>query len=306
MGESAVRVCDVGPRDGLQVSTALLSADVRAEMANRIAVAGVRCVEAVSFVSAARVPQMADAERVCEGLDRGIGASFAGLVLNRRGLRRARSAVVDEIHLAYPLTDTFSRHNQGCDAAEAAAAVADMVRECAADHTRVTVTLAVAFGCPFEGPVPAGVVASHAAAAADAGADEIVLADTVGFGFPRDIHKVVRHVRREAPATSLGIHLHNTRNTGYANAAAALEEGVRSFDASIGGLGGCPFAPRASGNVATEDLVHLLEGEGFETGVDLDALVRTTEWLEGVVPERLPGLIRVAGPCPVRTPRHVG
>jgi isopropylmalate/homocitrate/citramalate synthase len=300
--QRAIAICDVGPRDGLQNSTVVLPATVRAEFASRIARAGLDCVEVVSFVNSARVPQMADAEAVCEGLDRSTSASLAGLVLNRRGLSRALSCGLDEVHLAYPLTDTFALRNQGCDAPEAAGAATEMVQHCVDIGTRVTVTLGVSFGCPFEGAVAPGIVASHAAALVDAGADQIVLADTVGFAFPRQVHTVLRRVLEEVSCSRLGIHLHNTRNTGYANALAALEEGVFCFDASTGGIGGCPFAPTASGNVATEDLVHLLEGEGINTEVDLDQLIRTAQWLQALMPDLLPGLVHRAGLTPDLTP----
>jgi isopropylmalate/homocitrate/citramalate synthase len=302
VNDTSVTICEVGPRDGLQAAKVVVHPERRAELANRVAGTGVPRVEAASFVSPTRVPQMADAELVVRHLDRDTGASFASLVLNGRGLERALSCGVEEVHVVYPLTDTFAQRNQGTDVEEAANTAAQMLRDCAAADVRATATLGVAFGCPFEGAVAPGHVADHAARMVDAGAEEIVLADTVGVAFPGEVRALVRRVRLEVPHATIAIHLHNTRNTGYANAVVALEEGVRSFDASIGGLGGCPFAPKASGNVATEDLVHLLEGEGADTGVDLDALIRITEWLDELVPDRLPGLVRVAGPAPASAP----
>jgi hydroxymethylglutaryl-CoA lyase/(R)-citramalyl-CoA lyase len=296
---SDITLCDVGPRDGLQNHAVTLEPAVRAELCRRLAATGLPRVEAVSFVHPGRVPQMAGAEEVLAALDGdGGGASFSALVLNARGMERAQAAGVREVHVAYPVTDTFGRRNQNMTADEGAQVAAGIV---AAGHNAgavVTVTLAVSFGCPFEGRVDPGVVVDHARRMGAAGADEIVLADTIGVGVPAQVRRLVPAVAEAAPGVPVALHLHNTRNTGYANAVAGLEHGVRLFDASVGGLGGCPFAPRATGNIATEDLVYLLEGEGIDTGVDLDALIATSEWLGGQLGHDLPGLVHRAGGFP--------
>ena len=295
---SDVTLCDVGPRDGLQNHAVTLAPDVRAQLCRRLAATGLPRVEAASFVHPARVPQMAGAEEVLAGLDGDGAVSFSALVLNARGMERAQASGVRELHVAYPVTDEFGRRNQNMTADQGAEVAAGIV---AAGHdagATVSVTLAVAFGCPFEGRVDPGVVVDHARRAAAAGADEIVLADTVGVGVPAQVRRLVPAVAEAAPGVPVALHLHNTRNTGYANAVAGLEHGVRLFDASVGGLGGCPFAPRATGNIATEDLVYLLEGEGIATGVDLDGLIAVSEWLGGRLGEELPGLVHRAGGFP--------
>lgn len=290
---SAITICDVGPRDGLQNDPKALAPAVRAELVNRLAGAGLPRVEAVSFVNPARVPQMAGAEEVVAAIERRDGVVYAGLVLNDRGYERFRATALDEAHFAYAATDTFNEKNQGATVAESVEAAARIVAGAHADGRRATVTIGVAFGCPFEGSVDPGRVLDLAASAAEAGADEIVLADTVGVGVPRQVrHLVAEGAKLGRP---IGLHLHNTRNTGIANALAAVEAGATLLDASVGGVGGCPFAPRATGNICTEDLVYLLHGEGVETGIDLDALIDVARWLEGVLGRQLEGQVYRAG-----------
>jgi hydroxymethylglutaryl-CoA lyase/(R)-citramalyl-CoA lyase len=292
-----VILCDVGPRDGLQNDAAVLAPAVRAELSGRLAATGLPRVEVASFVHPRLVPQMAGAEEVYVALDRRPGVVYAALVLNERGLERALAAGADEIHVAYPVTDTFARRNQNMTVAEAATATTAIIAGAHAAGLRVAATLSVAFGCPFEGRVDPGVVLDHVAGLAAAGADEIMLADTIGVGVPSQVRRLLPGAL--AHGVPVGLHLHNTRNTGYANAEAGLEHGATLFDASVGGLGGCPFAPRATGNIATEDLVYLLEQEGVETGVDLDALIGVAEWLSSVLDGRtLPGLVHRAGGFP--------
>jgi isopropylmalate/homocitrate/citramalate synthase len=286
----ALEICDVGPRDGLQNDALTLAPAVRAELCTRLAATGVRTVEAGSFVDPRRVPHMAGAEEVFAALPAD-GTTWAALVLNRKGLDRALAAGAKEIHVAYPVTDTFAQRNQNMTA-EQAATIAEEIVDAAG--VRVTVTLAAAFGCPFEGRVDPGVVLEHAARMARA--DAVVLADTIGVGVPSQVRRLVPAALENG--TPVGLHLHNTRNTGYANALVGIEHGATSLDASVGGLGGCPFAPRATGNVATEDLLYLLDGEGVETGVDLDALIGVAEWLSGVLDRPLPGLLHRAGNFP--------
>src|ERR671937_1262627 len=282
-----VTICDVGPRDGLQNEPETLPAAIRAALVNRLAAARVPRIEAASFVRADAVPQMADAEAVVQGIARREGTEYSGLALNVKGYERLAAAGLDRVNYTLAATETFSRRNANQSLDEARAAAAEVI---ARSELPVTLTISVAFGCPFEGRVDPDVIAELAASFS--GADEIVLADTIGVATPRQVRALVERTHAS------GVHLHNTRNTGYANAAAALEAGAPPLPAARGGGGGCPYAPRATGNIATEDLVYLFEGEGVETGIDLDALVATAEWLEGILGRRLEGYVYRAGPFP--------
>ena len=288
----SVTVCDVGPRDGLQNQPKTLAPAVRAELVNRLAEAGIRRIEAVSFVNPELVPQMAGAEDVVEGLERRDGVVYAGLALNERGYDRLAAAGLDEVHFAFAATETFNQRNQNASVEESVAAAERIAERARADGIRATVTIGVAFGCPFEGPVDPGRVADLAERLARS-VDEVVFADTIGVAVPRQVRDVIDRAR--LPGKTVGAHLHNTRNTGYANALAALETGATVLDASVGGIGGCPFAPRATGNIGTEDLVYVLQGEGIETGIDLEALIGVAEWLEGVLERPLEGYVYRAG-----------
>jgi isopropylmalate/homocitrate/citramalate synthase len=279
-------LCDVGPRDGLQNEAEALEPATRAELVNRLAAAGLPRVEAVSFVRDDRVPQMSRAEEVVAGIERRNGTEYSGLVLNEQGYERFAQTGLDRVNATLGATEEFNRRNGNASLGEAVARVERILAEA---QRPATVTISVAFGCPFEGRVDPGSVADLAARFDGA---EIVLADTIGVGAPREVQALVSRTG------AAGFHGHNTRNTGYANALAALEAGARVLDASVGGLGGCPYAPRASGNVATEDLVYLLEHEGVETGVDLDALIETAIWLEGIFGRRLEGQVYRAGSFP--------
>ncbi|MPZ70583.1 MAG: hydroxymethylglutaryl-CoA lyase [Actinobacteria bacterium] len=289
----SVTICEVGPRDGLQNEPDILDPTVRAELVNRMAGTGVTRIEAASFVSPSRVPQMAGAEEVLAEVRSRPDLTRAALVLNERGYERLSGTSCEEVHVAFCVTEAFNQRNQGRSVAES---VADTRRIVAAGHgdgRRVTVTLAASFGCPFEGRVDPGHVLDLAGQIVECGADEIIFADTIGVGAP---HQVRQLLTGAAPlGRPLGLHLHNTRNTGYANAYAALEHGVSVLDASIGGIGGCPFAPNATGNIATEDLLNLLHEEGVETEVDLDEVLRVAEWIETVLGRRLPGQLYRAG-----------
>jgi hydroxymethylglutaryl-CoA lyase/(R)-citramalyl-CoA lyase len=288
-----VTICDVGPRDGLQNEEKHLDPETRAELVNRLAAAGLPRIETASFVNPARVPQMAGAEEVVAGIERQPGVVYAGLVLNERGYERLVETGLDEVHVAFAATESFNRRNQNASPEESLAAATAIVGRAHADGIRATVTIGVAFGCPFEGAVDPGRVLDLASQIADAGTDEIVLADTVGVAVPRQVkHLVAETAKLSRP---VGVHLHNTRNTGFANAYAALEAGAAVLDASVGGLGGCPFAPRATGNICTEDLVYMLHGEGVGTGIDLAALITVAEWLEGQLGRQLPGQVYRAG-----------
>jgi len=279
----SVTICDVGPRDGLQNEPETFEPAFRAELVNRLAAAGLPRVEAASFVRADAVPQMAGAEEVVAAIERRDGTEYSGLALNEKGYERLTASGLDRVNFTLAATDSFSKRNANQSVAEAHGAAEKVIARSALP---VTLTISVAFGCPFEGRVDPGVVAEIAAGFPTA---EIVLADTIGVATPKQVRELVE--RTGAP----GVHLHNTRNTGYANAVAALESGATLFDASCGGLGGCPYAPRATGNIATEDLVYLFDGEGVETGVDLDALIATSQWLERALGRRLEGQVYRAG-----------
>ena len=288
-----VTICDVGPRDGLQNQPVTLEPGVRAELVDRLAATGIPRIEAVSFVNPKLVPQMADAEEVVAALSRREGVVVAGLALNERGYDRLRDSGLDEVNFVLAATDEFNRRNAGATVEEGIAAGERIVERAIVDGIRSTVTISVAFGCPFEGAVDPARVAELAARFAAAGTDEIVVADTVGVGVPRQARDLVE--RLLPLGLPVGVHLHNTRNNGFANAYAALEAGATVFDASIGGIGGCPFAPRATGNVATEDLVYLFHGEGVETGIDLGALIAVAQWLEAQLGRELEGQVYKAG-----------
>ncbi len=293
---SAITLCDVAPRDGLQNRREIFEPPVRAEFVDRLAAAGLPRVEVASFVSPTRVPQMAGADEVVAGIKRRDGVVYAGLVLNERGYDRLLAAQLDEVHFSFAASETFNRRNQGVGVEESLAVAAAVVRRARTDGVSSTVTLSTAFGCPFEGLVDPGHVSELAARIFDAGPNEIMLADTIGVGVPRQVGALVAAV--VGLGIPAGVHLHNTRNTGYANALAALDAGATLLDASLGGIGGCPFAPRATGNIATEDLVYLLHGEGIETGVDLDALIDVAVWLEELLGEELEGQVYRAGRFP--------
>jgi isopropylmalate/homocitrate/citramalate synthase len=284
-------LCDVGPRDGLQNEAETLEPSTRAELVNRLAAAGLPRVEAVSFVRADRVPQMAGAEEVVAAIERRDGTELSGLVLNAKGYERfAATEGLDRVNVTLGATESFNRRNGEMSREEALAQVDAVL---AAASVPATATISVAFGCPFEGEVDEGEVVGLAERL---GVEEVVLADTIGVAVPSQVRRLVERVR--GLGKRAGFHGHNTRNTGYANALAALEAGAEVLDSSVGGLGGCPYAPRASGNVATEDLVFLLEREGVETGVDLDALVAISDWLEGVFGRQLEGQLYRAGTWP--------
>ena len=280
-------LCDVGPRDGLQNEPDTFASSLRAELVNRLAATGLPRIEAASFVRDDRVPQMAGAEEVAAGIERRDAVEYAGLVINEQGFERLRQTELDRVNVTLGATDTFNRRNGDASLADATSRVQRILAM--ADRT-TTATISVAFGCPFEGEVDPGAVA-ELAAELDAG--ELVLADTIGVATPSAVRSLVERV--QALGKPVGFHGHNTRNTGYANALAALEAGATVLDASIGGLGGCPYAPRATGNIATEDLVYLLEGEGVDTGVDLDVLVQVSQWLEGLLGRTLEGQVYRAG-----------
>jgi (R)-citramalyl-CoA lyase len=288
-----IEIVDVGPRDGLQNEDETLAPEVRAELCDKLAATGIPRVEAASFVNPRRVPQMAGAEEVMAAIERSPHTSIAGLVLNEKGYERAVEAGVDEVRYAFPVSETFARRNQNTTVEDATALAARLVERARLDGVRVSITLSAAFGDPFEGKVHPDHVLDVAGRVAASIPDEIVLADTIGVGVPTQVRNLVEGVATHG--ITVGCHFHDTRNTGIANAAAAVESGATVLDASVGGTGGCPFAPRATGNIATEDLVYLLHNMGYETGIDLDALIEVASWLERQLGKELPGQLYKAG-----------
>jgi hydroxymethylglutaryl-CoA lyase/(R)-citramalyl-CoA lyase len=293
-----VIVCDVGPRDGLQNEARTLPPSTRAKLCDQLAAAGLKKIEAASFVNPKLVPQMGGAEEVMSALHRLPGVVYAGLVLNEKGYDRAIAAGVDEIHYALSAADQFGRRNQNATTDDGLKTALSLVARARSDRIPITVTISVAFGSPFDGPVPADRVLQIVERLMAVPPDEVCLADTIGVGVPAQVRELVRGAK--ALGATVGAHFHNTRNTGYANAVAALEEGVVSLDASVGGAGGCPFAPNATGNIATEDLVYLLRGLGVDLGIDLDALISTSRRLGAQLGKDLPGMLARAGDYPAR------
>lgn len=295
----SVEIVEVGPRDGLQDEARLVSVADKVAYLRGVIAAGVRRVEVTSFVDPRRVPQMADAEAVLAALGRPPGVTRVGLVLNERGMARAAAAGVDEINAVVVVTETFSRRNQGMTVDESVAAWSHVAVAARDAGIRATVTLSAAFGCPYEGVVPPARVVALAEAVAAADPAEIALADTIGAAVPTEVGPLVSAVA-EATGRPVRGHFHNTRNAGFANAVAAVAAGAAALDASTGGIGGCPFAPGAAGNIATEDLVHLLERMGVRTGIDVDALLAVIPALERAVGHPVPGQLAKSGPFPPR------
>jgi isopropylmalate/homocitrate/citramalate synthase len=292
----AVEIVEVGPRDGLQNVARTLPPARRAELSWWLAGAGVQRIEVASFVHPTRVPQMAGAEEVVAALRPTAGARHCGLVLNARGFERLVASGLREVRFTFAVSEAFNRRNSNASTEEGLATALDVLARAHAAGLHAGFVLATAFGCPFSGEVDPGSVLGLAEDLARAGADEIVFADTIGVAVPRQIRRVLAGAAELGPVT--GVHLHNTRNTGYLNAFVALEAGARVLDASVGGLGGCPFAPGATGNIATEDLVNMLEREGVPTGIDLDQLTATTRWLRDIAGLEAPGQVHRVDPFP--------
>jgi hydroxymethylglutaryl-CoA lyase len=296
-----VEIVEVGPRDGLQNESVVLDAATKLEFIARAVAAGVTRIEVASFVDPRRVPQMADAEAVVAGLrdlPSSDGIRPIGLVLNRRGLERAVASGLPEVNAVVVATDEFGTRNQGQTIEESIAGFGELAGIAHDNGMTITATVSVAFGCPYEGEVPVDRVAELATRAVEAGADEVALGDTIGVASPADVTARVGAVRDAAGEIPLRVHFHNTRNTGIANAYAAVEAGITILDASLGGIGGCPFAPRATGNIPTEDLVYMLDRMGIDTGLDLDRLVEAVPWIEQSLGKQAPGLLARAGPFP--------
>ena len=293
-----ITIVEVSPRDGLQNEATILPTGAKVELITRLADAGARRIEAVSFAHPRLLPTMADAEAVMEAVPRRDGVSYAGLVLNRRGLDRAVGAGVDEVNVVVGVSDTFSRRNQNVGADEAMRMAAEVVAGARDRGLFTTVTLSTAFGCPFEGEVPIARVLPLAAQAAEAGVDELALGDTIGVGVPSQVRALTAELGPALGPIPLRYHFHNTRNTGFANAFAAVLDGVTVLDSSAGGVGGCPFAPKATGNIATDDLVYLLSRMGYATGFDLPRLLPTAQFLSEQLGHQVPALLPRAGVFP--------
>ncbi|MBC8024455.1 MAG: hydroxymethylglutaryl-CoA lyase [Steroidobacteraceae bacterium] len=298
MKSGRIEIVEVGPRDGLQSESQVLPTDRKVEFIRRLAAAGLTRIEVASFVNPKRVPQMADAEAVMSALGRKPGARYIGLVLNRKGFERAQAAGCTEVGMAIAATESFSQRNQGCSVDEGIATWLEIATLARAAGIRAQITISTAFGCPFEGEVPADRVREIAERVAVGEPDEIAVADTIGVAVPTQVISVIGALRAALPRAKLRAHFHNTRNTGLANAYAAVEAGVGALDASCGGIGGCPFAPAATGNIPTEDLVYMLQRMGVETGVDLPALLDTSRWLQEILEHPVPGMVVKAGLFP--------
>lgn len=293
-----ITLVEVGPRDGLQNEATVLDPATRAVFVQKLEAAGARRIEAVSFVHPRLVPQMAGAEEVMAALPPAPGRRRIGLALNLKGYERAVAAGVDEVNLSIAATDSFGLKNQGMDRAAQGVMVEAVLdaRRAAGGGPDLSVTLSCCWGCPFDGEVSAAQVADIAGRLDALGVAEIGLADTIGAGDPWAVTRVVEAVRAAAPRAELRLHFHDTRNTGLANAYAGVEAGVDVLDASVGGIGGCPFAPGATGNIATEDLVHMLHRAGFETGYNLDALIAAGRWIGDKLGKPVPSALGRAGP----------
>ena len=294
-----ISICDVGPRDGLQSEKRIWSIDERVEFIDRLSATGLDRIEVVSFVNPKRVPQMAHAEEVLARIKRPDGVRMAGLALNLRGVERALETDLDEIRYVAIASETFNQKNQGASVEQTMAGFEEIARKVIASGKHLSGAIGTSFGCPFEGDVPLDQVVMIAKRFADNGVHEVGLADTIGSAVPNQVSAVVEAVQNAiSPDIDLSCHFHNTRNTGIANAAAAVQAGVRMFDASTGGIGGCPFAPRATGNIATEDLAYMLRNMGYDTGIDLNKLLEVATWLEEFFPAPLPGQVMKAGLFP--------
>ena len=294
-----IEICDVGPRDGLQSEKRHWSAEERIALIDRLSATGLKRIEAVSFVNPKRVPQMADPEAVMAGIQRPEGVMIAGLALNDRGIERALAAGVDEVRYVGVASEAFSQRNQGASIEKTLDDFERLARRVRDAGVQLSAGISAAFGCPFEGEVSLARVTAIAKRLVDAGAQEISLADTIGVAVPNQVKERLAAVRAViGPDIPLGGHFHNTRNTGYANAIAAIEAGAVFLDASIGGIGGCPFAPKATGNIASEDLCFMLRNMGLETGIDLAALIAVAQWAEGFFDAPLPGQVMKAGAFP--------
>ena len=293
-----IAMVEVGPRDGLQNESVLFTTSQKLEFIGRALDAGVRRIEATSFVNPKLVPQMADADAVAAGMPRRDGVIFIGLVLNKRGALRAIEAGMDELGAVCAASDGFAARNQGTTSDASLAMCCEVVRLARAHGRRAQITISTAFGCPFDGEVDPLRVVEMARTAAAVGPVEVAIADTIGVASPGEVSSLVARVAAVIKPLPVRVHFHNTRNTGLANVWAAVQAGAKIVDASLGGIGGCPFAPRATGNVPTEDVVYMLERSGYQTGLDLDRLIGSARWLAGAIGRDVSGMLSRAGAFP--------
>jgi hydroxymethylglutaryl-CoA lyase len=294
----SISIIEVGPRDGLQSEPKVLSTEIKLDFINRAIDAGIRRMEVTSFVHPKRVPQMADAEAVVRGLPQRDDFTAIGLVLNKRGFERARDVGIDEIGMAVIATETYNQRNNGASTQESIDAWLEMSREAKQAGMRANVMVSSAFGCPFEGEVPLQRVLDIVSQIMEGDPVELGFADSIGVGVPNQVTDMVGAVKDLFPNVPLRFHFHNTRNTGLANAQAAVTAGVDSLDASIAGIGGCPFAPAATGNIPTDDLLYMLDRSGVTTGVALDKIIETSLWLEEKLGQNTPAMLPKAGIFP--------
>ena len=295
---SKVSICEVGPRDGLQSEPELLSTEVKKEFITRSVNAGIKHIEVTSFVHPKKVPQMADAEDLVASLPIHDDVSYIGLIMNQRGFQRAKDCGIKEVGMVIVSTDTYNMKNQGVITQQSIDNWLDIASSAKSAGIRTSVVIACSFGCPYEGEVDPEHIASIAEQILKGEPDVIGLADSVGVAVPNQIKTTFALIKDLAPTIPLRTHLHNTRNTGLANAAAAVEAGVTIIDASTGGIGGCPFAPKATGNIPTDDLLYMLDRSGIETGVNLKEIVKTTDWLENQLGRSVPAMVPKAGIFP--------
>ena len=299
-----LEIIDVAPRDGLQSQPKLLDTNTKVEFIERLIGAGIRRMEVVSFVNPKRVPQMADADEVLKLLPKREDVTYIGLVLNMRGFERALNNKIDEINCVVVATDTFNQRNQGVSTEQTMQSIAEIVKQASSEDLTCGVTISAAFGCPYEGEVPVSRIVELALRLTDMGVDEIALADTVGVAGPSNVKELIRAITKVIGETPLRCHFHNTRNAGVANAYVAITEGVRILDASCGGVGGCPFAPAATGNVATEDLLYMIQRMGMDTGISIEGIMETARWLEGQLESQIPAMVTRAGLFPLTNNQH--
>ena len=293
-----VSIIEVGPRDGLQSEPEILTTETKIEFVKRAIDAGIRRAEVTSFVHPKRVPQMADAEEVILGLPQRDDVIYIGLVLNRRGFDRARAVNIDEIGMAVVASDTYNQRNQGVPTIESIKVWLDIAKDAKAAGIRANVMVSSAFGCPFEGEVPLSHVLDIVDQIMEGDPVELGIADSIGVAVPNQVTELIGAVKERAPAVPIRCHFHNTRNTGLANAQAALDAGVASLDASIGGIGGCPFAPAATGNIPTDDMLYMFDRSGVETGVSLEKIIETSNWLAEQLGRGVPAMLPKAGIFP--------
>jgi hydroxymethylglutaryl-CoA lyase len=303
-GMRQVSIIEVGPRDGLQSEPEILSTDTKIEFVTQAIDAGIRRMEVTSFVHPKRVPQMADAEDVIRGLPQRDDVIYIGLVLNRKGFERAREVGIDEIGMAVVASDTYNQRNQGVPTSESIKAWIDIAREAKAAGIRANVMVSSAFGCPFEGEVPLQRVLDIIDQVMEGDPVELGIADSIGVGVPDQVTEMLGAIREHVPNTPIRCHFHNTRNTGLANAQAAVLAGVTSLDASIGGIGGCPFAPAATGNIPTDDLIYMLDRSGVDTGVSLEKIIAISNWLQEQLGREVPAMLPKAGIFPQIAEKH--